>query len=244
MDKRRTLDALAATGLAVPQGCALQHADSKWINIKNPDQALSIDDAMSEVRFLPPWFVKPNCGGSSVGVTIVKTAEELDDALIEAAKVDDLVLIETYISGVEVTCGVLEQWDAEQGRSVATALPPTQIVPRHAAFFDYKSKYTAGETMEITPANLEPEILARIQETALAAHRTLGCRGFSRTDMIVQDGIPFVLELNTIPGMTPTSLFPQGAAAMGLDFPDLLDELIATALISARAQIGVRRQGS
>ncbi|GAB4324497.1 MAG: D-alanine--D-alanine ligase [Candidatus Sumerlaeia bacterium] len=233
MDKRRAMDALAAAGLPVPPGCVFLRDGAAWRNFKHPERPLTLDEAAGEMRFLPPWVVKPNRGGSSVGVSLVTNAGDLNEALERAAAFDPFVLVQVCVSGTEVTCGVLEQWSEPAQRLETIALPPTQIIPRHSTFFDYQSKYTAGETMEITPANLDPRTIERIQDAALRAHHTLGCRGFSRTDMIVQDGIPFILETNTIPGMTSTSLLPQGAAAIGLDFPALLEVMLQTALIRA-----------
>ena len=111
------------------------------------------------------------------------------------------------------------------------ALPLVEIIPASTyAFFDYEAKYQPGATQEICPARLDPELTRRAQECALTAHQALGCRGYSRTDMMIREQEIFVLETNTIPGMTATSLFPQGAKAAGIDFPALLDTLINLAL--------------
>lgn len=231
MDKRRALEIIADEDLSVPDGCAFRRVGDKWLNAEwGGGRALTLSEAVGQVRIPSPWVVKPNCGGSSVGVTIVKDYDKLEDAILAAAEVDDVILVEACISGIEVTCGVLERWSEKINAFETIALQPTQIVPRHATFFDYEAKYIPGETMEITPANLEHEINERIRNAALVAHKALGCRGFSRTDMIVSNGKPCVLELNTIPGMTPTSLLPQGAAAIGIDFSSLLEVMIQAAL--------------
>jgi D-alanine-D-alanine ligase len=134
------------------------------------------------------------------------------------------VLVEEFIEGTEVTGGVL-------GNAKLQALPLVEIVPSTSyPFFTYEAKYQPGATTEICPARLDPELTAAAQKCALTAHRALGCRGYSRTDMKIRDGEIYVLETNTIPGMTATSLFPQGAQAMGLEFPELLDTLIHLAL--------------
>ena len=132
--------------------------------------------------------------------------------------------MEEFIQGIEVTGGVL-------GNKNTKALPLVEIVPSdYYTFFDYEAKYLAGASSEICPARLDPELTKEAQECALTAHEVLGCRGYSRTDMIVRDGQIYVLETNTIPGMTATSLFPQAAKAAGLEFPALLDKLISLAL--------------
>jgi D-alanine-D-alanine ligase len=171
-----------------------------------------------------PVFIKPVNEGSSIGVTKARTVEELEAGLIKAFRHDHRVLVEEFLAGVEVTGGVL-------GNAKLTALPLVEIVPSSDyAFFDYEAKYLPGASTEICPARLDPELTKKAQEAALTAHRALHCRGYSRTDMIVKDGEVYVLETNTIPGMTATSLFPQAAKAMGLEFPQLLDRLIELAL--------------
>jgi D-alanine-D-alanine ligase len=133
-------------------------------------------------------------------------------------------MVEEFISGREITGGVI-------GNSELTALPLVEIIPGDQyEFFDYEAKYKPGASREICPADLEEAITVRAQNYALSAHRALELRGYSRTDMIVNGDDIYVLETNTIPGMTPTSLLPQGAAAAGLDFPALLDRLIKLAL--------------
>ncbi len=167
-----------------------------------------------------PAVVKPALAGSSIGMSLVRDEKELGPALEKAFSFDSNVLVEAYIQGTEITCGVLGNRELE-------ALPPIEIIPDAAhAFFDYEAKYTAGVTEEICPARLEPELTARAQELARKAHRALFCRGYSRTDMILCRGEFYVLETNTIPGMTPTSLFPQAAEAAGISFSRLLDRLI------------------
>jgi len=173
-----------------------------------------------------PLVVKPADRGSSVGVGITHTEDALIYAINQAFDYSDNLMVQEYIHGHEVTCAILH----DDPRCEPQALPPTQIVPKTQAFFDYFSKYTAGATEEITPPDLPSRIIARIQATALKAHNILGCYGLSRTDMIVQNERIYVLETNTIPGMTQTSLYPQAAKAIGLEFSDLLDRLIAAAL--------------
>jgi len=171
-----------------------------------------------------PAVIKPVNEGSSIGVTIARTREELARGLDLAFKHDHRVLVEEFLAGVEVTGAVL-------GNDKLQALPLVEIVPSEQyTFFDYQAKYLPGASTEICPARLDPELTKKAQQAALTAHRALSCRGYSRTDMKIKDGQPYVLETNTIPGMTATSLFPQAAQAAGIDFPALLDALIQLAL--------------
>ena len=171
-----------------------------------------------------PLVVKPVAAGSSVGMTIVRDAAALKPAVKTAFEFDRQVLAEAFIDGVEVTGGVI-------GNDTVEALPLIEIIPGEGhEFFDYAAKYTPGATEEICPARIDADLTEKAQRYAVEAHKALFCRGYSRTDMILKDGEFFVLETNTIPGMTQTSLFPQAAAAAGLDFTRLLDRLIELAL--------------
>jgi D-alanine-D-alanine ligase len=171
-----------------------------------------------------PGVIKPVTEGSSIGVSIARTVQELESGLAAAYEYDHRVLVEEFIEGVEVTGGVL-------GNSRLQALPLVEIIPSDKyVFFDYEAKYQPGASTEICPARIDPELTQRAQETALKAHAALSCRGYSRTDMRIRGRDIYVLETNTIPGMTATSLFPQAAKAAGLEFPDLLDTLIQLAL--------------
>jgi len=188
----------------------------------NRDEAPTPQDL--EARLGLPVVIKPVNEGSSIGVTIAKTRKELEAGLDQAFSYDFRVLVEQFLKGTEVTGGVL-------GNLNLTALPLVEIIPSESyTFFDYEAKYKPGASTEICPARLDEAITKKAQQAALTAHRALQCRGYSRTDMIVQDGEVYVLETNTIPGMTATSLFPQAAKAMGLEFPQLLDKLIELAL--------------
>lgn len=171
-----------------------------------------------------PLVIKPEHEGSSIGLSIVRNADTLMEALQLGWQYDRRCLVEKYISGTEITCGVL-------GNDSLQALPLIEIIPgKDHDFFDYKAKYTPGASSEICPARISPEITARAQECGIMAHRALFCRGYSRTDMIVSDTDIVVLETNTIPGMTQTSLFPQAAAAAGISFAALMDRLVELAL--------------
>ena len=171
-----------------------------------------------------PLVVKPASGGSSLGMSIVRSPDKLDGALQKAHACDDTVLLEEYIQGIEITGAVL-------GRQELEALPLVEIVPlKDHEFFDFHAKYQAGETDEICPARLAPEIEQQGRDLAVAAHRALFCDGYSRTDMILKNGRIRVLETNTIPGMTPVSLLPLAASAAGMSYSQLLDRLIALSL--------------
>ncbi len=168
-----------------------------------------------------PIFAKSNTGGSSLLLFCTQNEGELRQAIQKIFEAGAEVLLESSISGLEVTCGVLGDM----------ALPPVLIRPAAGEFFDYTSKYTQGAAEEICPAPLEPSVNARLQELALHAHKALGLCGYSRTDFrISPDGRIFTLETNTLPGMTATSLIPQEAAAVGIEFGDLLERLIELGL--------------
>ncbi len=171
-----------------------------------------------------PVVVKPEHEGSSIGLSIVEKADGLEKALKTAWNYDIKCLVEQYIKGIEITGAVLGNRELE-------ALPLVEIIPgEEYTFFDYEAKYTPGATNEICPARLDEETTRKAQQYAIRAHRALFCKGYSRTDMIVADDNIYVLETNTIPGMTQTSLYPQAAAAAGMSFSDLLDRLIELAL--------------
>ena len=192
-----------------------------YIAIKAKD-SFNTDDIAARLGL--PVVIKPVQCGSSVGMSIVREADELKDAIKKAFAYDNEVMIEAYIDGVEVTGGVL-------GNDNPDALPLIEIIPDEShEFFDYEAKYTPGVTNEICPARIDDRLTIKAQSYAVMAHEVLGCRGYSRTDMMLKDRELFVLETNTIPGMTVTSLFPQAAAAAGLSFGKLMDRLIELSL--------------
>ncbi len=175
-----------------------------------------------------PLFVKSNTGGSSIDLFRVEDDEQMQRALDSLFSQHQEVLVEELIPGQEVTCGVIGLPGEEK------ALPPVLIVPRRE-FFDFHDKYAPDGAAELCPAPLDAEITAKIQETALAAHRTLGLSGYSRTDFrLREDGELFVLEVNTLPGMTGASLVPKEAAASGMEFAELLETLLRYAVGSER----------
>jgi len=174
----------------------------------------------SSFEFGLPAVIKPLEEGSTIGVSIVREEEELVLACERAFQFGPSILIEKYIAGKEVTVGIVGE----------EALPPIEIVP-HSGFYDYSSKYTSGMTEYLVPAPLPADLLRRIQGAGMRAHRALGCAGFSRVDMRLDElGNAFVLEVNTVPGMTETSLLPKAAAAAGYDFPSLTRKILELAL--------------
>ena len=171
-----------------------------------------------------PCVVKPVRQGSSIGMSIVRTRDQLPAALELALRHDGEVMVEAFLKGRELTAGVL-------GNSELTALPLIEIIPdSRFDFFNYEAKYQPGATREVCPAPVSETVRARAQDYAVRAHRSLQLRGYSRTDMILVGEELYLLETNTIPGMTPTSLLPQAAAEAGLPFAALLDRLIELAL--------------
>ena len=163
-----------------------------------------------------PVFTKPVSEGSSFGMTKVNTPNELEKAYEEAIKYNDDVLIEEFIEGAFVTVGVLEK----DGKNFATEI--LEIRPKNE-WYDYESKYTPGMSEFVLPAELSPELTQKTKEIAVKAHEAAGCRGVSRVDfMISKDGIPYVIEINTSPGMTATSDLPAQSKVMGISYDDLV----------------------
>jgi D-alanine-D-alanine ligase len=183
------------------------------------------EQKLNEVKF--PSVVKPATEGSALGVYIVNNSVELKKAVDKVFTIDNEILIESYVSGTEVTAAVL-------GNDNPTALPVIEIVPTHD-FYDFESKYAPGGSQHICPARLSDELTVKIQDLAVKSHEVLGCSGVSRTDMIIDaDGNPWILETNTIPGMTETSLLPDAGRAAGMEFPELCTKLIEYALEAKR----------
>ena len=169
-----------------------------------------------------PFFVKPNQSGSSLGISRVNSLEDLPKALDFAFAEDNDILIESYLKGTEVSVGVLNF------KGKTTVLGITEIVSQNA-FFDYEAKYL-GKSSEITPARISTELEILVIETAKKVYESLGMRGFSRTDFIIMNGIPHFIEINTNPGLSIQSIFPQQAAYANISFSDLLDNEITLAL--------------
>lgn len=211
MDKNLAKILYRNAGLKVPEWFMAAEKD-----ISNPSRILG--------HLGLPLVIKPSRQGSSLGMTIARSEQDITAGLQKAFALDRQVMVEEFIAGREITGGVIGNREIE-------AFPLVEIIPgEQYEFFDYEAKYQPGASKEICPADLEEPLTVRAQNCALTAHRALQLRGYSRTDMIVSGDDIYVLETNTIPGMTPTSLLPQGAAAAGLNFPALLDRLIELAL--------------
>lgn len=166
-----------------------------------------------------PCFVKPNDSGSSFGVTKVKVSEELSPAVVKALKESREVMIEAFMEGREVACGVVKV------KNRAFILPVTEIISKNE-FFDYEAKYTPGMSDEVTPADMPEEVTNEIQNLSSRVYDLLGCNGIVRVDFIVIKGKPYFLEINTVPGMTEESLFPKQAKAAGISLEDIYSMVI------------------
>jgi D-alanine-D-alanine ligase len=193
------------------------------INREDPQKA---ETCLEKVGL--PLVIKPAKGGSSIGMTIVKTQDALEPAIREAFCYGDTLVVETYIQGTELTVGVIGNRDLK-------ALPVIEIIPDpQYEFFNYHAKYLPGASREICPARIDEELTEKAQVFAIMAHRALFCEGYSRTDMMLNHSELYILETNTIPGMTETSLLPLAAKTAGIPFSRLLDILI---------ELGIEKKG-
>ena len=208
-DKRSCLEKANAMGIPSAQRYSLDQGDT-----------IVIDDIVEKVGL--PCFVKANRAGSSFGVFKVYKKEDLEKAILDAFKEDHQILIETALEGREITVGVLK-WKGE-----ITVLPITEIISEND-FFDYQAKYE-GKSIEITPAQLPPEWTANAKSIAKKLYASLALEGITRSEFIFKEGVPHLLEINTIPGMTLQSIIPQQAAAAGISLTDLIHGVIETSL--------------
>lgn len=187
---------------------------SRWMTIKKHQE---VDyNFIEEMGY--PVVVKPVSGGSSIGTYIVRNNEEVMDAILKAFDYDEEVLVEKYIDGTEITCCIL---DGE--------LLPAILIKPNAEFFDYKSKYLDGGSQE-TIISLDSKLQAKVEKLCRSCWNLFKCQIYARIDIIIKDDDPFVLEINTLPGMTKNSLFPKSAAAVNMSFQELLDEIITLSL--------------
>ncbi len=210
MDKDKSKTFYSLDGIPTPPAVALKR-----------DEGYNVDDVKEKVGI--PCVVKPATEGSALGVEIVEDESVLEEAIERAFAIDGLVLVERFIEGTEITVAVI-------GNEKPKALPIIKIVPM-GEFYDFDSKYAPGGSQHICPAPLDEALTATVHEYAARAHRALGCRGVSRSDFIIdEDGTPWILETNTIPGMTATSLLPDAARAAGMSFPELCTKLVEFAL--------------
>lgn len=209
MDKDMTKSLLEAAGIRT----------APWINLRSGDE-INYED-IKELGY--PVVVKPTHGGSSVATFIIKEEKEIENAVKEAFKWDNEVMIEKFIKGDEITCPVM-------GREM---FPVVAIKP-HAEFFDYTAKYADGGSDEFV-IELEESLHKEVEKMALDTYRALKCSVYARIDMIItEEGIPYILEVNTLPGMTKASLFPKSAAGRGIDFSRLIDLIIENSLKEKR----------
>lgn len=213
MDKSMTKKVLAADGIPVPPSVDFTVRNSEW------DQSC-VAQKVAEMGY--PVMVKPSRQGSTIGMMKVNSPGELNDSIKHASAYDEQIIVEKFIAGTELTVGVL-------GNDNPIALPIVEIVPK-SEYYDYESKYATGGSEHFIPARISDADTAQAQDIALKTYRSLGCRGMARVDFILGSEGLVVLEVNTIPGMTPTSLLPEAAKAVGISFSQLLDMLIDFAL--------------
>jgi len=187
---------------------------------------VSPDKVIAELGL--PVIVKPNKQGSTVGLSVVRERDELEAAVETAFRYDDEVMVERFVPGRELTVGILQ----------GTVLAVGEIRPKLHDIFDYASKYQPDGAEEIFPADLPPALTTRVHALALAAHRAVKAGSYSRVDFRLEDsGQPWCLEVNTVPGMTRTSLLPQCAQAVGISFPELCDRLCREAVAEHRRRV-------
>ncbi len=204
MDKILTKRLLVERGFLTPMFAALDTTTS------------TIAETLENFSLSFPVIVKPSREGSTIGIQIVEEFSKLEVALREVSQLDSRVLIEEKVKGTEVTAGILN----------GTTLPLIEVVPK-SGFYDYQSKYTKGATEYILPARISPELELEIQKTSLEIYHELGCEGVARADYIIdEDGDAWFLEINTVPGMTETSLIPKAAAHVGISFEDLVEKIL------------------
>jgi len=214
MNKQLSKMLLKAAGVHTPTGLCWQGMDDY--------------DPVAVERLGYPVIVKPNTGGSSIGIQLVQNAKELLPAVQEACSLDQAILIEPYIQGVELTCSIVD----------GEVLPILGIRSVHSAWFDYQAKYADGGAEE-TVIQLPSVVEQHVREAALASYRVLQCKVYARVDMILSQDVPYVLEVNTLPGMTANSLLPKSAAAAGISFTQLLDRIIASSLHVRKQEWGM-----
>ena len=216
-DKPIAKTIIEKAGIATPLAIALPHSTFRELG------ATGVLDAVVSSLGLP-IIVKPTKGGSALGAAVVRDAAELPAAMVGAFAYSDVTLMERLVTGTEIAVSVYES------HGVAISLPPVEIVPPDG-IYDYNARYTAGLTEFFIPARLSQAVLDECAAVALLAHRSLGLRDWSRTDLIVDTGgTPWFLEVNVAPGMTETSLFPQSLTAAGISLGELTGQLVRTAI--------------
>ena len=203
--------------LSVLKPYGIKTAESYYLNLGDE---INVETILAKVGL--PCFVKPNKSGSSFGISKVKTAAEFLPAIENAYKEDDEIIIESFLDGTEVSVGVINY------KGKVTVLPMTEIVSEND-FFDYEAKYL-GKSKEITPARISEELKEKIEIVAKRAYEVLKMKGFSRSEFIIVNNEPYMLEMNTIPGLTTESILPQQAREAGISLPELFENAIDLAL--------------
>ncbi|WLR46725.1 D-alanine--D-alanine ligase [Halobacillus litoralis] len=211
MDKAKSKQIFSLNGLHT--------AKSEVFDVTDHGQFSVIEDEIKQT-FTLPFVIKPNQEGSTLGLTIVKKEQDIRQAIEMAAHSDSMILVEDYVKGREVTVPVMGYKGKEQ------ALPVIEIIPKND-YYDFDSKYKPGGSEHIVPAQVSEKLTAQLQQDAVLAHQLLGCDVYSRVDFIINENEePVILEVNTLPGMTPTSLFPDSAQAIGLSYDDLIQKFV------------------
>ena len=213
MDKILTKKILINKDIATPDFLEFTDIQSGYEEIEK--------SILGKFRF--PIVLKAACQGSSIGVSIVNDEESLRKEISEITEYGDSLLVEQFVKGTEITVPIL-------GNNIPRALPIIEITSENQ-FYDFQSKYTQGMCQHIIPARIDKETYKEAEKVALQAYKALGCRGISRVDIMIDEkNKPYVIEVNTIPGMTAMSLFPDSARYAGIEFPELLDEIVQLAL--------------
>ncbi|MEA2493674.1 MAG: D-alanine-D-alanine ligase [Thermoleophilaceae bacterium] len=216
VDKVLTKHLLEEAGLPTPEFFAFSETAFRELGAADALPAI-------EERLAFPIVVKPAAQGSALGVKFARTAQDVPAALVAAFSYDSRVLLERYVAGRDMAVSILD----------GEALPVVEAVPREEDFYDFEARYEIGRTDFVCPADLPAELTARIQELALATYKLLGCRGFARVDLMVEEAgaEPLVLEVNAIPGLTETSLLPMAAEASGISFDELIGRIVELSLL-------------
>lgn len=211
MDKNKAKELFQQAGIPVAKGERYRITDQT-------DIQLLADEITAQ--FSVPFVIKPNREGSTLGLTIVQETSQVPKALEMAIQSDEYVLVEQFIDGKELTVPVMGKWREEE------ALPIIEIIPKNE-LYDYESKYALGGSEHIIPARLDEATTKRIQDFAVKSHQVLGCEVYSRADfLLTEDGTPYLLEVNTLPGMTSTSLFPDSAKQAGISYEEMIESFV------------------
>lgn len=222
MDKAKSKQLFALNGLITAKSEVYEVTDDTLF-----------DSIEKEVRqtFTLPFVIKPNQEGSTLGLTIVKEDHQIRTAIETAANSDSMILVEDYVKGKEVTVPVMGHKGKER------ALPVIEIIPKND-YYDFDSKYKPGGSEHIVPAKLGDDLTTKLQNESILAHQLLGCDVYSRVDFIINEkNEPVILEVNTLPGMTPTSLFPDSAQVIGLSYDDLIQKFVELSLRNNKKKV-------